>query len=142
MFNWFRRSSKSASGVRKAASPVRRPPVSTTIPMEIDPQSLARLPPGALKLSPDAQRILATLPPAVTLRRSCAQYPQAVEKLLRHWSSPADFRRAIDSMVLDTRGGRRGFPFDIVSEFGSLREHYDTHVSPVKTTVWEATHAR
>lgn len=134
MFNWFRRSSKSTSRARKPASQGRQPWADPTAAG--DPQALARLPACARQLSPGAQRILAGLPPAVTLGKSCAQYPQAVEKLLKHWHDPNEFRLALDAMVIDSRGGRQGFPFDIVREFSSLREYYDLHVNPVKTTAW------
>ena len=107
-----------------------------------DAQSLAGLSASARQLSPDAQRILAALPPAVALARSCAQYPQAVEKLLKHWRDPTEFRTTLDSMVIDSRGGRQGFPFDIVREFGALREYYDLYVNPVKSSGWGSVHAR
>jgi hypothetical protein len=159
MFNWFQRSSKSAAAARVAASAARRRPAGTAtaapvpadrLPGGLGPagtdraglaeaneqQALARLPECARQLSPDAQRILAHLPPGVALVRSCTRYPQAVEKLLKHWRHPAEFRAALDAMVMDSRGGRQGFPFDIVSEFSALREYYDLHVSPVKTTAW------
>ena len=165
MFNWFQRSSKSASGARKRTSPARHRPASPVSPglspariapagiapaglgaggfiPAGDPQSLARLPDSARQLSPDAQRILAALPPAVALGRSCAQYPQAVEKLLKHWRNPNEFRATLDSMVIDSRGGRQGFPFAIVREFSALREYYDLYVNPVKTSGWGSVHAR
>lgn len=140
MFNWFQRSSKSASRARRPASPGPRSLAGVAPPG--DPQALARLPDCARQLSLDVQRILAALPPAVDLGRSCAQYPQAVEKLFRHWRNPREFRATIDAMVIDSRGGRRGFPFDIVREFSALREYYDLYVSPVKSTAWESVDAR
>jgi len=65
-----------------------------------------------------------------------------VEKLLKHWHNPKEFRLTIDAMLIDTRGGRQGFPFDVLSEFGRLREHYDLRVDPVKTNAWGSINAR
>ena len=101
-----------------------------------DPKALSRLPDCARQLSPDVQQILAQLPPSVDLGRSCSRYPQAVENLLKHWRNPVEFRLALDAMLMDSRGGRQGFPFDVVSEFGSLREYYDKYVSPIRTSAW------
>ena len=43
---------------------------------------------------------------------------------------------------IDTRGGRKGFPFDVLSEFGRLREYYDLRVAPVKSNAWASIDAR
>ena len=159
MFNWFLRSSKSAPAARAAAvrqhSRHRRRPA--TVPHQAglaepglapaglapaglqqpcDPQALERLPACARQLSPDVQQIMAQLPASVSLARSCSRYPQALEKLLKHWRNPAEFRLALDAMMMDSRGGRQGFPFDVVSEFSALREYYDQHVSPIRTSGW------
>ena len=159
MFNWFQRSSKSAPGGRTARptpnrSGLRRPASAQAhaglvrpglapaglapagLQQACDPQALARLPACARELSPDVQQILAQLPASVDLGRSCSRYPQAVEKLLKHWRNPAEFRLALDAMLMDSRGGRQGFPFDIVREFSALREYYDLHVSPLRTSAW------
>ena len=74
--------------------------------------------------------------------RSCSRYPQAVEKLLKQWRNPAEFRLALDAMLMDSRGGRQGFPFDVVSEFSTLREYYDQYVSPVRTSAWGSASVR
>jgi hypothetical protein len=85
---------------------------------------------------------VAQLPRNVSLAASCAKYPHAVEKLLKHWRNPKEFRLAMDAMLIDTRGGRQGFPFEVLSEFGSLREHYDLRVDPVKSNAWASIDAR
>ncbi len=102
-----------------------------------DPKALAALPAAARQLSPDAQRILSNLPGSVRPGRCCAQFPQAVEKLLGSWRDPGAFRAAVDSMLIDRRGGRKGFPFEIVTELSALREYYDVYVDPVRRTAWD-----
>jgi hypothetical protein len=158
MFNWFQRSSKSTPRTRSVTHPssrhARRPaavqaragqvqpglaPIGLApagMQQACDPRALERLPESARQFSPDVQQILAQLPPSLSLGRSCSRFPQAVEKLLKHWRNPAEFRLALDGMVMDSRGGRQGFPFDVVSEFSALREYYDQYVSPIKTSGW------
>ena len=160
MFNWFQRSSKSAAAARAAARPSSRHPRRSAgapiraglaqpglVPAGLapagmqqacDPRALERLPEAARQFSPDVQQILAQLPASLSLGRSSSRYPQADEKLLKHWRNPAEFRLALDGMLMDSRGGRQGFPFDVVSEFSALREYYDQYVSPVRTNGWGA----
>ena len=140
MFNWFQRSSKSPARSGRPVAP--GPHVAAGLSQPADPLALARLPACARQLSPDVQRILAALPPGIDLGRSCSQYPQAVEKLLKHWRNPIEFRSVIESMVIDRRGGRQGFPFDIVTELGALREYYDQYVSPIRPTAWASVRTR
>jgi hypothetical protein len=94
------------------------------------------------RMSPEAQRILALLPPGVSLARSCAGYPQAVERLLQHWRDPIKFHLTLDSMLVDLRGGRQGFPFEVVSEFSALGEYYDLHVNRNKSSAWSTVDPR
>jgi hypothetical protein len=157
MFNWFQRSSKSAAatGASRPAPRLARRPAAAHVQAGLaqpglvpaglapagmqqacDPRVLERLPEAARQLSPDVQQILAQLPLSLSLGRSCSRYPQAVEKLLKHWRNPVEFRLALDAMLMDSRGGRQGFPFDVVSEFSALREYYDQYVSPIRTSGW------
>ncbi len=101
-----------------------------------DSDALARLPAAARQLSPQAQRVLASLPVSVSLARSCAGFPVAVERLLGQWRDPRSFRATLDSMLIDSRGGRQGFPFDVVTELGALRHYYDSSVFPVAAGGW------
>ncbi len=150
MFNWFLRSSKSRPAARTGpasrrsaaaggASDGRRP---VDVGSREGLQALARLPAWARQLHPQAQLVLASLPASIRPARGCAQYPHAVEKLLLNWASPSDFRRILDSMMIDTRGGRQGFPFDVVTEFSELREYYDRYVHPVSTSAWASVDTR
>jgi len=104
--------------------------------------ALARAAPCALQLGPHAQRILARLPPEIRLDRTCAQFPHVVDALLRHWSNPAAFRVALDGLMIDSRGNRQGFPFDVMMEFSALRDYYNVSVDPSKTAGWDLTDVR
>lgn len=100
------------------------------------------VPDWARQLHPQAQTVVATLPASLVLASSCTLYPHAVEKLFAHWSSPKEFRSALDSMMMDSRGGRQGFPFEVVAEFSRLREYYDRFVHPVPSSAWTSVNCR
>ena len=102
----------------------------------------SRVAPCATQLGPHAQRILTRLPPEIRLDRTCAQFPHVVDALLRHWSNPAAFRIALDGLMIDSRGNRQGFPFDVLMEFSALRDYYNVSVDPVKKAGWDLTDVR
>jgi hypothetical protein len=45
-------------------------------------------------------------------------------------------------MLVDARGGRQGFAFDVLCEFSALGEYYDLHVSPGKGNAWDKVNLR
>ena len=128
----------------------RRPPTQTIAAVDVraagvtvEPaQVLAHLPASQQQLSPHTQRILARLPPEARLDVACARFPHAVESLLRHWSRPEAFRQALDALMIDTRGNRQGFPFEVMMEFTSLRDYYEARVVPNETRLWDKTDVR
>jgi hypothetical protein len=150
MFNWFKRSSKSGAGATglprieprpEPVMPSPRPPVAAPAPAG-DPEALERLPDSMRKLSLETQRILVLLPSGISLAASCATCPQAVERLLSKWRKPAEFRQILDSLLIDRRGGRQGFSFEIVSEFSALGEYYDRENGLDEGDAWASAHAR
>lgn len=142
MFNWFRRSSKSAADARARAA-ARTTGACPRFPLPApDATAFARLSAGARQLSPQAQRVLAGLPPSVDLTRSCDGFPRAIERLLDLWPDPHEFRRTLDAMLIDSRGGRQGFPFDVVRELGTLRDYYDRSVFPAHSCAWSSVDPR
>lgn len=102
-----------------------------------DAAALARLPAAARQLSPQAQRVIASLPASLSLAHSCSGFPVVVERLLGQWRDPRSFRAMLDAMLIDSRGGRQGFPFEVLSELGALRHYYDTLV-PVPANAWSS----
>jgi hypothetical protein len=139
MFNWFNRSSKSKAAARLAALQQRR---ARSQPAPVDPGALARLPGSASRLSAPARARMAGLPPTVSLNRTCERFPHVVERLLKYWPDPVAFRAALTALMVDTRGGRQGFPFDVVMELVALGDHYDRQVAPPKAGAWNSVDAR
>ena len=68
--------------------------------------------------------------PHPMLRFTAEHFPHIVDRLAAEWADPARMARAIDDLIYDMRGGRAGFPMDVLSELGVLRERYERWVGP------------
>lgn len=89
------------------------------------------------ELSADAMRWLQEIPQRLRPKQTAQRYPHVVNRLAAAWSSPPACRAYFDDLLLDQRGGRQGFPWDIANELSSLRDHYDTFVNPTYRTLWD-----
>jgi hypothetical protein len=86
---------------------------------------------GERRMQPINQALPATLKwveslppefqPAATLR----DYPRIVNALARSWNDREAFSAYLDSLLVDRRGGRRGFPGDVHHELVCLQEYFD-----------------
>lgn len=95
------------------------------------------LPPDQLKLQLDSMRWLLDLPALVRPLRLSRRYPRIVNKLAALWLAESPCRRYLNSLMLDERGGRQGFPLELVVELSNLRNYYD-ELHPVRSeSAWE-----
>ena len=95
------------------------------------------LPPEQLKLQVEAMRWLLDLPAPVRPLKLSRLYPRIVNRLAQLWSSENPCRCYLDSLMLDGRGGRQGFPLEAVIELGNLLNYYD-ELHPVRPgAAWE-----
>jgi hypothetical protein len=79
---------------------------------------------------PFTMRWAATLPiecrPIALLRK----YPRIANLLARDWNDPLECQRYLDELLIDRRGGRRGFPADVHGDLLALRDFYrDRHIN-------------
>lgn len=98
--------------------------------------------PASESLAPDTIRWLAGLPGDVRPRQLPIQFPRICNALARYWGSPRECLAYLDDLVLDRRGGRTGFVFDIALEIAGLKDHFETTVFPTQQTVWDLIIAR
>jgi hypothetical protein len=75
-------------------------------------------------LSDAAAAWLAELPPSVQPRQLVLRYARLANRLCEAWPTPARCEKLLDDLLIDRRGGRRGFPLAIANELAALREHY------------------
>lgn len=87
----------------------------------------APLRPQDLSLTELAHAWMDTLPAEVRPAALAAQYPRVVNRLALCWRDPALTRQVFDSLLVDRRGRRRGFPAAVRDELLALRAHSQSH---------------
>jgi len=87
-----------------------------------DPRALRRVQPLNQAL-PTTLRWIDSLPPTARPHAVLRDFPRIANALARSWPEPGKFDLYLESLLLDRRGGRRGFPADVHAELIALREH-------------------
>jgi len=77
-------------------------------------------------------RVLATtaawcslLPPALQPNALCARYPRIANGLAIGWGDRDATMRYFGDLLTDRRGGRKGFPAEVLEELQSLKAYYE-----------------
>ena len=60
-------------------------------------------------------------------------FPRVVDKILLMWGAK-EFPEFLSTLMIDTRGGRQGFPFEVIQELMFLQEIHDYRLGK-RTTV-------
>ena len=60
-------------------------------------------------------------------------FPRVVDKILLMWGAK-EFPEFLSTLIIDTRGGRQGFPFEVIQELMFLQEIHDYRLGK-RTTV-------
>ena len=97
-------------------------------------------PPEAL--AGDTIRWLTSLPADVRPTLLPVQHPRIVNALARAWNDARACLQYFDELLIDRRGSRQGFPFDVALELAGLKDHYETVVHPTTQTAWDEIAAR
>ncbi len=85
----------------------------------------------------DTIKWLAGLPPDVRPTSLPIQYVRIANMMARLW---ADHRRCLEyleELLIDRRGGRQGFAFDVALEIAGLKDYYETAIHPTAQTAWD-----
>lgn len=86
----------------------------------------------------DATRAwLEALPMSVRPVALADKYPRIANKLASLWKQPRQCDVYFESLLVDERGGRQGFPQSVALELVTLKTHYQTVVFPLNRTVWD-----
>ena len=85
------------------------------------------------KLLGSTSRWAEALPPEVRPHALMAQYPRLANMAAASWEIEKAFRDYLDLLLVDRRGGRKGFPSEILAEFESLRSYRFHGVYRVKS---------
>lgn len=75
---------------------------------------------------------LRRLPAARRPLKLCARYPRVANRIAWVWPDPVAAEQVLEDLLVDHRGGRRGFPRPIQAELQRLREFNDhgRHTDP------------
>lgn len=87
------------------------------------------------RLLPATLQWAETLPPEVMPRALLAEFPHVANLIAANWKEFQDFRTYVNSLLLDRRGNRQGFPPHIVRELVRLRTFY--YVGDDRAPMWE-----
>ena len=66
-----------------------------------------------------------SLPPEIQPTALLREFPRIANGIARVWNDAPALEAYLDSLLVDRRGGRRGFPGDVHHEVLSLREYVD-----------------
>ena len=88
----------------------------------------------AVELSSQADDILAALRGPLKLEL-LLNYPHVLNRMAELWAHPRFMTQYFEELLLDSRGGRSGFPLEVIAELTRLRSYYQTRINPVKPTV-------
>jgi hypothetical protein len=108
--------------VYAVADPIERinrdEPAGTQVSVDFTRQRKAQ--PVAFLL-PSTQKWLEGLPRRVQPHVLCDYYPRIANSLAAMWEDTEGLRAYFDELFIDRRGGRRGFPADVLNDLRVLR---------------------
>ncbi len=76
-----------------------------------------------------------SLPPEIQPVAVLRDYPRIANALARAWNDAPALAAYLDSLLVDRRGGRRGFQGDVHHELLSLREYVDGRYPASRTAI-------
>jgi hypothetical protein len=83
----------------------------------------------------ETSRWLATLPAHVRPLACARSFPRIVNSIADVWRRVRQCEEYLDSLMIDERGNRAGFPLDVATELLTLRSYYaDLH--PQRDHLW------
>ena len=63
-------------------------------------------------------------------------FPRIANKLGESWKRPARCDEYFEQLLIDHRGGRKGFPFAVATEVSKLATHYAA-LYPYRRSIWD-----
>lgn len=66
------------------------------------------------------------------------RFPHVAESVVQRWGKP-EALRYLDSLMMDSRGGRQGFPFEVLQELMLLRDVHVLNYGGPRKSPWEFT---
>ena len=86
--------------------------------------------PEDLVLSEKANKWIASLAAELRPEALADRYPRITNLIAEQWRQPTKMDKFFDEVFVDSRGGRKGFPFGVLMELTTLKNFYYTSVFP------------
>ena len=74
-----------------------------------------------------------SLAPEIQPSALMRDFPRIANQIARVWNDAPALEACLDSLLVDRRGGRRGFPGDVHQELLSLRDYVDGRYPATRT---------
>ena len=81
---------------------------------------------------------LVTLPVDIRPIATGRRYPRIVNRISDLWSQCEYTRLHFQSLLIDRRKGRKGFPPEVKAELEALQRYYFEHISRLPALLWNA----
>jgi hypothetical protein len=95
----------------------------------------------AVEPLPSTMTWVAKLPRDIRPLALLRAFPRIANALAANWTDPAAFLRCVDELFVDRRGGRKGFPPDVMGELFALRTYYEG-LHPTDRKRWDIANKR
>lgn len=76
------------------------------------------------------------IPSELRPRALVIKFPRIANAMAGAWSNPRLFNMLLCQLMLDDRGGRQGFPFDVLQDLANLRVYFDSQYKHPGTDIW------
>jgi len=91
------------------------------------------------QFSPKAVTCLLSLSDKYFFAEQAKAHPRIVNQLAEAWGNPFEGRKYLDSLLVDQRAEREGFPMPILRGL-MVRKELRNKLHPEKTDIWDKAH--
>jgi hypothetical protein len=99
-------------------------PAAYAVPKQVEDWEAKRAQTATETLSDATTAWIAEMPESVQPRQLALRYARLANRLCKVWTDPLKCERLLDDLMMDRRGGRKGFPLQVANELATLRDYY------------------
>lgn len=99
-------------------------PVAHAAPRKAENWEEKRAADTAEPLSDDTHAWMADMPESVRPKQLALRYARLANRLCQAWKEPLKCEKFLDDLMMDRRGGRKGFPLQVANELATLRDYH------------------
>ena len=88
-------------------------------------------------LNEHARKWLEKLPEDVRPRTLEEQFPRILNRISSLWKHPDELMEYLNELLVDTRGGRAGFPMAVATEIVNIKDYFESNDPDSKSYLWD-----